>query len=65
MVRFAQGNRAPIGFHAIPVLPNGTRVEARSGLGAPASDGCLRQWITDARALWDFAPDGTTVVVLA
>jgi lipoprotein-anchoring transpeptidase ErfK/SrfK len=65
MVRFAYGRTAPIGFHAIPLLPDGTRVEARSELGKPASDGCVREWITDARALWRFAPVGTTVVVHA
>jgi lipoprotein-anchoring transpeptidase ErfK/SrfK len=65
MVRFAFGNTAPIGFHAIPVRSDGTLVEKRSELGQPASDGCVRQWITDARALWLFAPVGTTVVVVA
>ena len=65
MVRFAQGRTAPIGFHAIPVRSDGSLVEPRSGLGSPASDGCIRQWITDAHALWDFAPVGTRVVVLA
>jgi lipoprotein-anchoring transpeptidase ErfK/SrfK len=65
MVRFAMGRTAPIGFHSIPQMPDGTLVESRSELGAPASDGCIRQWITDARALWKFAPDGTTVVVRA
>jgi hypothetical protein len=65
MVRFAMGRTSPIGFHSIPALPDGTLVEDRSELGAPASDGCIRQWITDARALWNFAPVGTTVVVRA
>ncbi len=65
MVRFALGRIAPIGFHSIPAHPDGTLAEARSSLGTPQSDGCIRQWITDARALWEFAPVGTTVVVLA
>ncbi|MGI8699754.1 MAG: L,D-transpeptidase [Nocardioidaceae bacterium] len=65
MVRFAYGRAAPIGFHSIPALANGALVETRSQLGTPRSDGCIRQWITDARALWTFAPVGTTVVVLA
>jgi lipoprotein-anchoring transpeptidase ErfK/SrfK len=65
MVRFAFGRTAPIGFHAIPERPDGTLVEKRSGLGKPASDGCIRQWISDARALWRFAPVGTSVEVLA
>jgi hypothetical protein len=67
MVRFTTSNRSstPIGFHSIPAMPDGTLAEPRSGLGTPASDGCIRQWITDARALWNFAPDDTTVVVRA
>ncbi len=65
MVRFAYGRSAPIGFHSIPALPNGKLVEQRSGLGAPQSDGCIRQWLSDARAMWEFAAVGTKVVVLA
>jgi lipoprotein-anchoring transpeptidase ErfK/SrfK len=67
MVRFTTSNKSstPIGFHSIPALPDGTLAEPRSGLGTPASDGCIREWKTDARALWDFAPEGTTVVVQA
>jgi lipoprotein-anchoring transpeptidase ErfK/SrfK len=67
MVRFTTSNKSstPIGFHSIPEMPDGTLAEPRSGLGSPASDGCIREWISDARALWDFAPDGTTVVVRA
>lgn len=67
MVRFTTSNKSstPIGFHSIPATPDGTLAEARSGLGTPASDGCIRQWVTDAHALWDFAPEGTTVVVQA
>ena len=34
-------------------------------LGTPLSHGCIRQRTADARALWDFAPLGTTVVVVA
>ncbi len=63
MVRFARGRTSAIGFHSIPTRPDGTLVEARSSLGTPESDGCIRQWITDARALWGFAAVGTTVVV--
>lgn len=65
MVRFAYGRTAPIGFHAIPVRPDGSLVESRAGLGKPASDGCIRQWRTDALALWNFAPVGTRVDVVA
>ena len=62
MVRFTRGERAAIGFHSIPV-DEGERVQTRAELGTPLSHGCVRQWRPDARALWDFAPVGTTVVV--
>jgi lipoprotein-anchoring transpeptidase ErfK/SrfK len=62
MVRFAHGDRAAIGFHDIPV-DDGELVQTRSRLGTPLSHGCIRQWRPDARALWRFAPVGTTVVV--
>jgi hypothetical protein len=64
MVRFAQGDRAAIGFHDIPVK-DGEPVQTRAQLGTPRSHGCIRQWRPDAMALWDFAPVGTTVVVVA
>jgi hypothetical protein len=62
MVRFAHGDRAAIGFHDIPV-DDGELVQTRAQLGTPLSHGCIRQWRPDARALWRFAPVGTTVVV--
>lgn len=66
MVRFTTGHSgAPIGFHSVPAFPNGKLVEARSSLGTPQSDGCVRQWLPDARALWNFASIDTTVVVRA
>ena len=64
MVRFAHGERAAIGFHDIPV-DDGDLVQTREDLGTPQSHGCIRQWRPDARALWDFAALGTTVVVVA
>lgn len=64
-VRFASGTVAAIGFHSIPVLADGSLAEPRSELGTPQSAGCVRQWITDAKALWDFAPVGTEVDVIA
>ncbi len=62
MVRFAHGRNAPIGFHDIPV-DDGTLAQSRDQLGTPQSHGCVRQWRPDARALWEFAPVGTQVVV--
>ncbi|MEO5709252.1 MAG: L,D-transpeptidase [Nocardioidaceae bacterium] len=64
MVRFTHGDNAAIGFHDIPVL-DGAKVQSRADLGTPESHGCIRQWRPDARALWDFAPVGTKVVVVA
>ncbi|MDX6325798.1 MAG: hypothetical protein QOK15_2152 [Nocardioidaceae bacterium] len=64
MVRFAHGANAAIGFHDIPML-NGKPVQTRDELGTPLSHGCIRQARPDAKALWRFAPLGTTVVVTA
>jgi hypothetical protein len=63
MVRFTTGSEAAIGFHNIPVL-DGEKVQTRDELGTPLSHGCIRQWGQDAKALWEFAPVGTTVVVV-
>ena len=40
-------------------------MQTRDELGTPQSHGCIRQARPDARALWKFAPLGTTVVVTA
>ena len=64
MVRFTHGANAAIGFHDIPVL-DGAKVQTRDELGTPQSHGCIRQWPPDAKALWEFAPVGTSVVVVA
>ncbi len=63
-VRFTQGDNAAIGFHEIPVK-DGERLQGVDELGTPTSHGCIRQRTPDARALWDFAPVGTSVVVTA
>jgi hypothetical protein len=62
-VRFTRGDNAAIGFHDIPVS-HGAPVQTRAQLGTPLSHGCIRQKESDARALWDFAPLGTPVVVV-
>ena len=65
MVRFHRGARANIGFHDIPVdTSTGVEVQTPAELGTPLSDGCIRQDVADAAALWEFAPVGTSVVVL-
>lgn len=65
MVRFAHGDRSPIGFHDIPAFSDGTLAQSRSDLGTPQSAGCIRQWISDAKALWEFSAVKTRVVVTA
>lgn len=62
-VRFAHGEQAAIGFHTIPTKL-GTALQSRSQLGTPQSHGCIRQAKADAISLWNFAPEGTTVVVI-
>jgi lipoprotein-anchoring transpeptidase ErfK/SrfK len=64
MVRFAWGNTAAIGFHSIPVNRYGQQLQSESQLGTPLSAGCVRQRWWDAAGLWDWAPIGTTVVVV-
>jgi lipoprotein-anchoring transpeptidase ErfK/SrfK len=64
MVRFAHGASAAIGFHDIPI-DHGRPVQTLAELGTPLSHGCIRQARPDAKALWHFAPLGTTVVVTA
>jgi len=64
-VRFTQGpSGAAIGFHDIPVK-DGEPVQTKAQLGTPLSHGCIRQRHRDAKAMWRFAPLGTTVVVTA
>jgi lipoprotein-anchoring transpeptidase ErfK/SrfK len=65
MVRFHRGARSNIGFHDIPVdTSTGAEVQTLAELGTPLSDGCIRQDVDDAAELWEFAPEGTPVVVL-
>lgn len=64
-VRFTKGPKGgAIGFHTIPTK-HGVALQKASQLGTPQSHGCIRQRTKDAIALWDFAPEGTTVVVVA
>jgi hypothetical protein len=64
-VRFTEGpTGAAIGFHSIPTR-NGVPLQTAAQLGTPQSHGCIRQATPDAVALWNFAPDGTKVVVVA
>ena len=64
-VRFTQGDTgAAIGFHDIPIK-DGQPAQTESQLGTPLSHGCIRQRRSDAIALWEFAPLGTSVIVTA
>jgi lipoprotein-anchoring transpeptidase ErfK/SrfK len=64
-VRFATGFSEPIGFHSVPKDNSGRLEQTKAQLGTELSAGCVRQWLPDAIALWDFAPIGTKVVVTA
>lgn len=65
MVRFHKGENSNIGFHDIPIYKDsGKKAQTLSELGMPLSDGCIRQDPKDAEALWEFAPVGTTVIVV-
>jgi lipoprotein-anchoring transpeptidase ErfK/SrfK len=65
MVRFHRGRNSNIGFHDIPVSrTTGEEVQTLAELGTPLSDGCIRQDHDDAKALYEFAPVGTVVVVV-
>ncbi|MFS3130801.1 L,D-transpeptidase [Nocardioides sp. Bht2] len=63
-VRFTRGPNAAIGFHDIPI-DDGAPVQTHAQLGTPLSHGCIRQRTVDAKAMWEFAPLGTSVVVVA
>ena len=64
MVRFARGSRLAIGFHGIPRDRYGRPLQTEHDLGGFRSAGCVRQSDGDAAFLYDWAPIGTTVVVL-
>jgi lipoprotein-anchoring transpeptidase ErfK/SrfK len=66
MVRFTKGcNGGNIGFHEIPTNKNtGYKVQSISQLGTPLSGGCVRQAVSDAVWMWNWAYVGTKVVVL-
>jgi len=63
-VGFAWGTSTDIGFHGIPVAPNGQPLQSESELGQFRSHGCVRQALRDAAIMWDFAQPGTPVLVL-
>lgn len=65
MIRYLQTERGHIGFHAIPSWRDtGEALQTVDELGQKLSGGCQRQAIEDALFLWEFAPEGTKVIVL-
>ncbi|MGZ4678295.1 MAG: L,D-transpeptidase [Acidimicrobiia bacterium] len=60
---FAWGSTTDIGFHGIPLEPDGSQIEADSQLGQPLSSGCVRVSQFMAKVVYDFAPVGTPVIV--
>jgi lipoprotein-anchoring transpeptidase ErfK/SrfK len=63
MIRFAWGRSLAIGFHSIPTV-GGRPLQSEAQLGQPLSHGCVRQRVSDAAALWNWAPIGTRVDVV-
>jgi hypothetical protein len=63
MVRFTTARGKAVGFHSIPVFRSGRLLQPESDLGRPVGRGCVRQRLADAAFLWDWAPEGTQVVV--
>jgi hypothetical protein len=65
MVRWLETERGHIGFHGIPTrIDNGEPYQTDAELGTRLSGGCQRQADLDADFVWEFAPEGTKVVVL-
>ena len=66
MVRFARGRSgAAIGFHSIPNNSYGNPIQTDAQLGTFRSAGCVRQRNDKALQLYQWAPIGTPVVVVA
>lgn len=51
-------------FHTVPTDANGDYIVSEcEKLGRPASHGCVRLSVSDAKWIYDNVPDGTTVVI--
>jgi hypothetical protein len=65
MVRFTRAESGlAIGFHTIPNRASGEPLQTEEQLGEFHSAGCVRQSLGHAAALYDWASEGTKVVVL-
>ena len=62
-VGFAWGSTTDIGFHGIPLRSDGSPIESDAQLGQPLSSGCVRLQQLVAKALYEWTPEGTPVVV--
>lgn len=58
----AEGTYEGYGMHGLPYWPNGRR-EGKNHLGRPVSHGCIRLGEEDIAYLYDWAPNGTPVVI--
>ena len=66
MVRFARGRSgAAIGFHSIPNDSHAAPIQTEDELGQFRSAGCIRQRNDKAAQLYEWAPIGTPVAVVA
>jgi hypothetical protein len=63
-VGFTWGSTTDIGFHGIPLRPDGSQIQDDAQLGQPLSSGCIRENQIMAAVVYQWAPEGTTVVVL-
>lgn len=63
-VGFAWGATTDIGFHGIPLYPDGTQIQSDAELGTPLSHGCVRVAQDKAWEIWNWADIGTSVVVV-
>lgn len=65
MIRYTKTERGHIGFHAIPNWrDSGEFLQTEDELGQKLSGGCTRQALLDAQFLWQFADEGTKVIVI-
>lgn len=65
MIRYTKTERGHIGFHAIPSWRDtGDLLQTDDELGQKLSGGCTRQALLDAQFLWEFAGEGTTIIVI-
>jgi len=62
-VGFAWGSTTDIGFHGIPLRPDGSPIQSDAELGQFRSHGCVRASQADAVRTWNFGSVGRRVIV--